>query len=323
MAIDWNSKKVLITGGTGFVGTHLTKRLIALGAEVALFVLDEENKISDTVSIVYRGNIQDAPDISRAISRFQPEYIFHLAAQPLVDTALVNVYDTLDSNVRGAINLLQSCIESAKKLQGLIFVSTDKVYGKFDGTIDENAPLLGVGNPYDASKVCADVLAQMYNQVFGLPLIIVRSGNIYGEGDNHWDRLIPGTFQHCINGVNPTIRSNGKFTRDYIYVDDIVDAYLLLADKLSDKFIRGKAINLGSKESTDVLGVVHSILTVTGKLHLVPEIKNTARFEIPHQHLNWDWAKDIGWEPKTSLEDGLKKSYPYYLEAVTSRKRKK
>jgi len=322
LEIDWKIKKILITGGTGFIGNHLTKRLLSLGAEVALFILDDESKIPDTVSVVYRGNIQDAPDIARAISRFQPNYIFHLAAQPLVDTALVNVYDTLDSNIRGAINLLQSCASSAKDLNGIIFISTDKVYGKFTGAVDETAPLLGIGNPYDASKVCADVLAQMYAKVFNLPIIIVRSGNIYGAGDNHWDRLIPGTIMSCLAGKNPIIRSDGKFTRDYIYVDDAIDAYLLLAEKLQDNFLYGVAINLGANNQMDVLSVVHEIITLTGQLHLQPEIRNTTRFEIPHQHLNWEWAKDLGWYPKTDFVVGLSMALSYYRNTYERKMRK-
>lgn len=319
--MDWLNKKVLITGGTGFIGTHLTKKLIELGAEVSLFVLDEENKLPQ-VENVFRGNIQDAPDIARAISRSQPQFIFHLAAQPLVDTALVNIYDTLDTNVRGAVNLLQSCVSSAKQLEGIIFVSTDKVYGKFDGTIDETAPLLGTGNPYDTSKVCADLLAQMYSQVFGLPVIIVRSGNVYGEGDRHIDRIVPGTFLSCLSDKNPIVRSNGKFTRDYIHVSDIVQAYLLLADKLrADKFLSSNAINLGAPKPLSVLEVVHSIITVTGKLHLVPDVQNTARFEIPHQHLNWDWAKELGWAPKVDFDDGMTLCLPYYTEMLGKRKK--
>lgn len=317
----WNDKRVLVTGGTGFIGFHLTRRLLQLGAEVGLFVLDEESKIPDTVSVVFRGNLQDAPDIARAISRFQPHYIFHLAAQPLVDTALVNVYDTLDSNIRGAINLLQSCVSSAKNLEGIIYVSTDKVYGRFIGKVDETAPLLGTGNPYDTSKVCADVLAQMYSQVFGLPIVIVRSGNIYGAGDNHWDRIVPGTIISCLAEKNPVIRSDGKFTRDYIYIEDIIDAYILLAEKIvTNKYLVGKAVNFGAEQMLTVMDVVHSIITVTGKLHLQPEIQNTAKFEIPHQHLNWEWAKELGWIPKTKFEDGIKLSLPYYKNLYETRR---
>lgn len=312
--ISWRGVRVLITGGTGFIGSHLVLRLIQAGAEVSLFVLDEERHIPDDVIPIYRGNIQDAPDIARAIGRSNPQFIFHLAAQPLVDTALINVYDTLDSNIRGSINLLQACVGNGK-IEGIIFVSTDKVYGEFNGTVDESAPLMGIDHPYNVSKVCADNIAQMYAKVFGLPIIIARSGNVYGDGDRHWDRLIPGTFMSALKEENPKIRSNGKFTRDYIYVDDIVDAYLILADTIVwERSLRGQAINFGADKSLTVLEVAHEILKSTEKIWLVPEIQNRSKFEIPHQHLNWEWAKELGWVPKTDFVSGIELSKLWYQE---------
>ncbi len=237
-----------------------------------------------------------------------------MAAQPLVDTALINIHDTLDSNIHGAINLLQSCVNDPK-LEGMIFVTTDKVYGNFDGVINETAPLLGIGNPYDTSKVCADILAQMYAKVFKIPLVIIRSGNIYGPGDKHWDRLIPGTFMSCLLGKNPIIRSDGTFTRDYIYIEDIIDAYILLAEKIhSDLSIIGKAINIGAEDKISVLDIVHYIITIMGQPDLYVKIQNTAKFEIPHQHLNWELAKKMGWKPKINITKGLRLSKDYYVE---------
>lgn len=315
-------KKCLITGATGFIGSHLVMRLMKLGADVALFVLDEERHIPDDVLPIFRGNLQDAPDIARAVSRFQPEYIFHLAAQPLVDTALFNVYDTLDSNIRGSINLLQACVGSPK-LKGIVFVSTDKVYGRFDGTVDESHPLLGVDHPYNASKVCADVMAQMYAKVFGLPIIIARSGNIYGDGDIHFDRIVPGTILSCLKKEPIIVRSNGKLTRDYIFVEDIVDAYLVLADAITkDGSLRGQAINLGAEQKMSVMDVVHTITGATGELSLEIVIQDKAKFEIPHQHLNYDYAKELGWKPKTSFEDGISQSVIWYKDYHDRGKRK-
>lgn len=315
--INWKSKRVLITGGTGFIGSQLTARMLEMGAETSLFVLDEESIIPSQVSSVFRGNIQDAPDIHRAVSRFQPHFIFHLAAQPLVSTALINVYDTLDSNIRGAVNLLQSCVSSAKCLEGVVFISTDKVYGKFIGSVDESAPLLGTGNPYDTSKVCADILAQMYAEVFSVPVIISRSGNVYGRGDKNWDRLIPGTFRSCIRGERPIIRSDGLYTRDYIYIDDMIDGYIMLAESIqSDPTIRGRAVNFGNYEPHTVMDVVHQVIGATGMIHLSPEVQNTAKHEIRHQHLNWDGAKEMGWIPMTTLVEGIQKSMGYYNEIL-------
>lgn len=317
MGIDWKNKKVLVTGGTGFIGSNLVARLIEMEVDLALFVLDEETPLPENVTI-FRGNIQDAPDVERTITRFQPEYVFHLASQPLVDTALINVYDTLDSNIRGTINLLQSCVAYAKHLKGMVVVSTDKVYGdSFTGKVDENSPLLGTGHPYEVSKTCADLIAQMYARVFSLPIVISRSGNIYGKGDRNWDRLIPGAFKSAMTDIPPIIRSNGKYIRDYIYVEDIVDGYLLLMDGLLNGKIRnGTAINFGSNQSTSVLDIVHLILKITGKISLAPIVQNSAKFEIPNQTLNWEWARELGWEPKTPIEIGLEKSYEWYKNVI-------
>lgn len=311
--MNWVGKKVFITGATGFIGKHLTRRMLDLGADVGIFVLDEENKIPNETNVVFRGNLQDLPDVQRAVCRFRPEYVFHLAAQPIVNTALLSVADTLYSNICGSIGLLQSCLEAKDKLRGLVFVSTDKVYGEFDGDASEEAPLRGVNHPYNVSKLCGDVIAQMYANVFDLPIIICRSGNIYGAGDKNLDRIIPGTIVSALRGKNPVIRSDGKMTRDYIYIDDIVDAYLLLAEVVSEKTEwRGRAVNFGSVEYSSVNEVVDEILSAAGRIDLIPQIMNTAKFEIPHQHLNWNDAKELGWTPKTKLSDGIRLSIPWY-----------
>lgn len=312
--MSWKGAKVFITGATGFIGSHLTKKMVGLGADVAVFVLDEEGEIPSGVSTVFRGNLQDLPDVQRALGRFQPEYVFHLAAQPLVDTALMFVADTLYSNVCGSINLLQACLDAKIFLKGVVFVSTDKVYGQFDGAVNEEAPLLGVNHPYNVSKLCADLIAQMYANVFDLPIVICRSGNIYGPGDKNLNRLVPGAIVSAIKGKQFVVRSDGKMTRDYIYVDDIVDAYLLLAETVSKKQEwRGRAVNFGATEPISVLRVVDDVLLAANRVDLPPLIMNTAKFEIQNQHLDWSDAKELGWIPKTNLRDGIAASIPWYL----------
>lgn len=299
------NRRVLITGATGFIGRHLVSRLLNEGAIVATFVLDEEYPLNNAPVVIFRGNIQSLSDVQRAIGRFQPEYVFHLAAQPLVDTALRSVLDTLNTNIQGGWNILHACQEYGVK--HLLFVSTDKVYGNAHYASEELC-LDGGGHPYNASKACADILAQMYVEVFDLPVAIVRSGNIYGEGDVNWDRLIPGVSRWIIEGKPVVLRSNGQFTRDYIYVDDIVDGYLLLAGGGH----RG-VYNFGSDEYHSVLDIVSFLAEASG---VSPEIiiQDTARNEIPHQHLTWDKARSIGWFPKTPLEEGLKRTYEWYRE---------
>lgn len=312
--VDYKHKSILVTGGTGFIGRHLVTRLLELGADVSLLVLDEENSLDSlTRCHVYRGNIQDAPDVARVVNRVQPEFIFHLASQPLVTLSTTNVLDTLDSNIRGTINLFQACVDSAKNLKGVVHVSTDKVYGDLSHGATEDTKLYGINNPYDVSKVCADYIAQMYAQAFNLPIIIARSGNIYGEGDTHWDRLIPYLFKSCLNNTPIIIRSSDKYMRDFIYVDDIVDAYLALMENIvKSPHLIGQAINFGSEKPYSVGEIIHQILKLTNTVGLPVTYENRVTNEILSQHLVWNWAKELGWKPKTSLEVGLEKTYQGY-----------
>ena len=314
LVIDYKNKPVLVTGGSGFIGKHLVKHLLSLGADVSILVLDEENGLEDLSNChIYRGNIQDAPEVARIVNRVQPEYLFHLASQPLVTLSTHNVLDTLDSNIRGTINLFQACVDSARDIRGIVHVSTDKVYGNLSQGATEDTILYGIDNPYDVSKVCADYLAQMYAKAFNLPIIIARSGNIYGEGDIHWDRLIPYLFKCCINNKPIIIRGSDKYCRDFIYVDDIVDAYLILMDTIvSSPHLFGRAINFGSEKSYSVGEIVHRVLELTNQVSLPVTHENRVTNEILSQHLVWEWAKELGWNPKTSLEVGLEKTYQGY-----------
>lgn len=221
------------------------------------------------------------------------------------------VMDTLTSNVVGGMNLLHACL-SDKALKSTVFVTTDKVYGLSSGA-DESAPLLGVNHPYNASKVCADVLAQMYGWSFGLPIGIVRSGNIYGGGDMNFDRLIPYACRQVIRGEPIVLRSNGEFTRDYLYVDDVIDGYLMLAQLTSN---RGAPIvmNFGVEKPVSVMDVVSTVLSVEGK-GVEVHIDNNSEQELHYQHLNWGLARrQLGWRPQVSFEEGIKRTYAWYKE---------
>lgn len=307
-------QSVLVTGGTGFIGSHLLRTLDALGVRPSLFVLDYERQTLPAGSSIYHGNLADLHDCLRIVGRVNPEIVFHLAAQPLVDTAMDSVIDTMESNVRGAYNFLEACRNVGKRIKAIVWISTDKVYGSQPDAYDESSPLVGFDHPYDASKLCGDLLAQTYARAFQMPIVIVRSGNIYGEGDLHWDRLIPGTIRSALLGKPPLIRSNGLLKRDYIYAGDIIHAYLkTLSAALQGKLAAGAAVNFGAMQSHTVLDVVHKILAVTERPDLAPVIQDHARNEIPEQHVTFDFARtDLGWEPLVNLEHGIHKTVDWY-----------
>lgn len=303
---QWKNKKCLITGATGFIGQRLVDRLINKGAELAIFILDEENGIN-LYPKIYRGNLTNSQDIERAVVRFAPEYVFHLAAQPLVETAMRGVVDTLNTNIIGSINLLQSCFSGSVK--SVLFVTTDKVYGESKNAT-EMSPLNGVGHPYSASKVCADVLAQMYGHL-GLPVGIVRSGNVYGGGDLNFDRIIPYACRQVLHGEPIELRSNGESLRDYLYIDDMIDGYLMLAQWVA-RNNTPFAMNFGSEKCYSVAEVVSTVLSVENK-GIEIKVNNTAQGELDHQHLDWGAARTVlGWRPQVSFQEGIKRTYQWY-----------
>lgn len=232
-----------------------------------------------------------------------------MASQPLVDTAMRGVMDTLTSNVVGGMNLLHACIASYP-LMAITFISTDKVYGETKDA-DEQAPLLGVGHPYSASKICADVLAQMYGKALYLPIGIVRSGNVYGGGDLNFDRIIPYACRQVLRGEPIELRSNGEYMRDYLYVDDMIDGYLAMAEWTA-KHIHVEAMNFGSYDCFSVAEVVSTVLSVENKSAEV-RVNDFAHNELHYQHLNWGKARrELGWRPQVSFEEGIKRTYEWY-----------
>ena len=162
------------------------------------------------------------------------ETVLHLAAQPIVGTAYRNPRSTFEANIRGTWNLLDACREIST-VKRIIVASSDKAYGTAERLpYDESMPLLG-RHPYDVSKSCADLIAQSYHLTYGLPVSITRAANFYGGGDLNFNRIIPGTIRSVLNGTSPILRSDGTMIRDYIYVRDVVAAYLLLAEAMDDE----------------------------------------------------------------------------------------
>jgi CDP-glucose 4,6-dehydratase len=174
------------------------------------------------------------------------------------------------------------------------------------------------------SKSCTDLIATSYAHTYELPVTIARCGNIYGGGDLNWSRIVPGTIRSFWMGERPIIRSNGRFTRDYIYVDDVISGYLTLGERSNDAAIRGEAFNFSPETRVQVLEITKLIQRLMGRTDLEPQILDQARAEILDQYLDSSKAKRVlGWTAQYSLDDGLRKTiawYERYLEATTTRR---
>jgi CDP-glucose 4,6-dehydratase len=296
----------------------VVRRLLEARAEVTCLVRDWVPRselvaggLLDRVNVV-RGDVRDQETLERALGEYEIVTVLHLAAQTTVGVANRNPVSTLDTNIRGTWSLLEACHRSPAVRQ-IVTASSDKAYG--DQTVlpyTEEAPLLG-RHPYDVSKSCADLLAQMYAKSFGLPVCVTRCGNFYGGGDLNWSRLVPGTIRSIIRGERPVIRSDGQFTRDYLYVEDGARAYLTLAEQLGARpTLAGGVFNFSYEHRLSVLEVVDAILAVMGST-LRPDVQHQASNEIRDQYLDATKARQmLGWTPAFTFEDGLRATVEWY-----------
>lgn len=318
----WRDRSVLVTGATGLLGGWLTQRLLDQGAQVTALVRDwvpasefVHAGLAERVNIV-RGGLASPYLLERVLGEYEVGIVFHLAAQTIVGIANRNPLSTFESNVRGTWNLLEACRRSPL-VKSIVLASSDKAYGE-QTTLpyNEAMPLQG-RHPYDVSKSCADLIAQSYAHTFGVPLAITRCGNFYGGGDLNWNRVVPGTIRSVVRGQRPVIRSDGKFVRDYFYVEDGAAAYMLLAQRLlEDPKIRGAAYNFSNETQISVLQLVDKILAKLNS-QLKPEILNQASNEIRHQFLSAERAREeLAWKPMFTLDEGLDRTIAWYRKAL-------
>jgi CDP-glucose 4,6-dehydratase len=314
----WDNRPTLVTGATGLLGGWLVKRLLNLGADVVCAIRDSvpqseliRSGAIDRVKVV-RGDVCDRVFLERVLGEYEIDTVMHLAAQTIVGIANRNPISTFETNIAGTWQLLEACRHSPSVKQ-IVMASSDKAYGDCD-TLPylETTPLQGL-HPYDASKPCADLIAQTYAHTYKLPVAITRCGNFYGGGDLNWNRIIPGTIRSILRGEAPVIRSNGSYIRDYIYVEDGAAAYTLLAEQLAaNSSLSGQAFNFSNETQVTVLDLVSTIVELMGG-GLDPIVQNQASNEIQHQFLDATKAKQVlGWQPGFTLDRGLEKTIVWY-----------
>lgn len=304
---------ILLTGGCGFIGSQLLKNLVSRGANVTVMdiFLDPrsifaQNNLAKFVNLILV-DIRNRKKVLDTFKKYKPSYIIHLAAQPLVEEAYRNPYENFQTNIMGTVNILDAS-RMQDNIKGIIVASSDKAYGKTKKAYKEDSPLNG-DHPYDVSKSCEDLIAQSYYKTYNIPIIITRLANVYGEGDFHFGRIIPDICKAIIKKETLHLRSNGKYVRDYIYIDDVVEGYIYLLKNVNK--IKGEAFNFSSKDNLSVIEVIKRSEKVL-KVKIPFKILNKTKNEIPYQHLNYSKIKKIGWMPKYSLENSLEKTFLWY-----------
>ena len=318
-------KRALVTGGHGFVGSHLAAGLLAAGVEVR--VLDRPGPrhtdlggprasglgllgIAGEVDLV-EADLLDAGSVATAVDRC--DSVFHLAAQTIVGVAGRDPAATLDVNVRGAWNVFEACRLAA--VERVVFASSDKAYGSApELPYREDFPLRAA-YPYDASKAAADVIARSYANAYELPIAVTRFANVYGGGDLNFTRLVPETAIAVADGRAPVIRSDGSPRRDFLHVDDAVSAYFAIADALDAGTAAGEAFNAGG----DVPHTVREVVDLTAEVgggEVEPEYgPGLPPGEILDQYLDSTKLRETtGWAPAVDLRTGLGRTVDWYRE---------
>ncbi|MBS1880729.1 MAG: NAD-dependent epimerase/dehydratase family protein [Actinobacteria bacterium] len=322
-----SAERALVTGGHGFVGSHLAAALLHEGWTVRVLDRPSPRRTDlggprpsglDLLGLageveLHEADLLDAGEVASAVAGC--DAVFHLAAQTIVGIATRSPVETYEVNVRGAWNVFEACREAT--VATVLFASSDKAYGTApELPYREDFPLRGA-HPYDASKAAAETIARGYAVAAGLPLAVTRFANVYGGGDLNFTRLIPETARALCEGRGPRIRSDGSPRRDFIHVEDAVAAYLAIAAAVRDGGAApGEAFNAGGDRPHSVREVVEELARAAGGTELAPRWgPGVPAGEIVDQYLDSTKLRELtGWAPRVGLAAGLARTLEWYRE---------
>lgn len=323
----WKGKKVLVTGHTGFKGAWLTFWLNDMGAKVAGYALAPQTNPSlfDVAGIKEicqhtEGDIRDKKHLRQVITQFQPEIIFHMAAQALVLTSYDNPGLTYETNVMGTLNLLEVARE-LKSLKALINITTDKVYDNKEwdrGYLESDA--LGGHDPYSSSKACSEILTSSYRRSFfkdeEVRIITCRAGNVFGGGDWSDNRLIPDAMR-AFSQKRPLHVRNPFSIRPWQHVLEPLRAYLMLAEKSYNSAPSSFSYNIGpgDEDAVPVSELAQSVTRFWGAEAKweTPENAKPGPHEAKFLKLDCRLARsELGWLPIINLKAGLEMTVRWY-----------
>jgi len=309
---------ILITGGFGLLGKPLVLKLINLKHNV--FILKKKNTkrlkfLPKRPKKIIAGDFTNKKLVGKIVKKNKIDVIFHLGAITQVLESLKKPYETHLINIMGTINFLENIRLINKKII-FIYSSSDKAYGELKNRKEyKEGDALDSTYPYDVSKSASDLICQSYSKTYSMRVGIIRCGNIYGPGDFNFKRLIPEVILSTIEKKKFIIRSDGKSTRDYVFVEDVADAYIKLLKKIKASKDKLKIYNVSSKFNYSVLQIVNMVLKKMKNSKLKPLVLNNSKQELNFQRLNYSKIKrELKWKPKTDIETGIKKTIDWYIK---------
>lgn len=316
---SWKYHSVFITGAAGFIGSWLSEKLARQGARVTALVWpgDEETRWRpfldfDGVEVV-RGYVQDAEALGRILRDANADTVFHLAAINVNIGTSVPPLAIFETNIRGTWSVLEACRLTPRVGRVVIASSREAEEARGNQPLGAPAGSHRKRHPYQVSKMSAELVTEAYSDTYDMPVAISRSDNVYGGRDLNWNRLIPGTVRLLLNGEAPTLRSDGMLSRDYVYVEDIVNAYLSLAVRATDPGVRGEVFHFATGVDTSVLEIVMHLCELVGRPDLRPIILNQSTGERVNQERSTKREHELlGWTSRVDIREGLRSTVEWY-----------
>lgn len=308
-------KKVLITGGSGFIGANFVYKFLDLGYEVFVFERKEANlwrieKVKNQIKL-YSPNLTDCIETEKLIAKIKPEIVLHLAAYGAYQRFQQDINLTIETNLKGTINLVNACQKSG--VQCFVSTGTNSEYGIKDVPMKET-DVLEADNLYAITKAASTMYCQMMARKFGFPVVIIRPFAVYGYFEEK-ERLIPTIIKSCLMNTKLELSSPDS-VRDFIFIEDLIDGYLSVVKNIEK--IKGEIFNLGSGEQNNISQAVKIIKELAGSSiePLYGEIK-MAQVEPRNWLADISKAKNmLKWEPKYKLQTGLEKNIKWFKENI-------
>ena len=311
---------MFVTGAAGFIGSWLSESLCRRGARVTALVWPpaEESRWRPLLDFegvdVVTGRVEDLQGIERILRDAGSDTVFHLAAINVNVGSEISPLALFETNIRGTWSVLEAC-RLLPRIERVVVASSREAEDAPPAPRFGNAPPRRKRHPYQASKVSAELVAQAYSDTYNLPVVISRSDNVYGGRDLNWSRLIPGTVRSLLSGEAPVLRSDGSLVRDYVHVDDMVDAYLLLAARAAESSVRGEVFHFATGTSTSALEIVTQLCELTGRPGLKPVIQHRTSDERVNQTRSTARERDLlGWTSHVGIREGLRSTVDWYRD---------
>lgn len=316
----WQGAQVLVTGGAGFIGSHLVEQLLQKGAKVIIlddFSSGSYKNISHFVDnrnlTVEKGDVRDNHIVRKCMK--DTNYVFHEAAIVGVLRALKDPVKVLEINIQGIRNILRASLDS--DVESIIFASSSEVYGHTEKIPNSESHPLSPISPYGVSKMVGESYCRAYYQMYGLKVTCVRYFNVFGPRQDYTSRswVIPSFIINSLRGQPPEIHGDGHQTRDFTFVEDAVNGTILAAEKT---IAMGEAINIGTGIETSINKLSEIILNLMGLGNKIKKSHVPARsIDIRRRCADIRRAnKILGYKPTVNLENGLQKTIDFYKETT-------